>query len=117
MTPHSYNRATHFSIVWGVALAVMTLVEWHSLERNPVTQEIISPFIQRNIDVSLANAVSPADASGGLVDAEDSADAILRYDVELKFNGPLFLACFFGPVLLFHAIGLLWRRWQAPGQG
>ena len=51
MTSHNYSRATHFSIVWGIALAIMTLVEWHSLERNPVTQEIISPFIQRNIDV------------------------------------------------------------------
>jgi hypothetical protein len=114
---HSYSRATHFSIVWGVALAIMTLVEWNSLERNPVTQEIISPFIQRNIDVSLANGVSPADQAEELVEAEDSADAILRYEVELKFNGPLFLACFFGPVLLFHATGLLWRRWRGPEPG
>lgn len=110
MKSHNFSRATHFSIVWGIALAVMTLVEWHSLDRNPVTQEIFSPFIQRTIDVTLANPASPADGIEGMVDAEHSPDAALRYDVELKFNGPLFLACFFIPVLIFHGIGLVWRR-------
>jgi len=107
---HHYSRATHFSIVWGIALAVMTLVEWHSLDRDPVKQEIFSPFIQRTIDVTVSNPVSPVENVEGLVEAENSPDAALRYDVELKFNGPLFLACFFIPVLIFHGISLLWRR-------
>ena len=110
MKSHNYSRATHFSIVWGIALAVMTLVEWHSLDRDPVRQEILSPFIERTIEVSVANPVSRADDPGVLVDAENSPDAALRYDVELKFNGPLFLACFFIPVLVFHGVGLVWRR-------
>ena len=104
-----YSRATHFSIVWGIALAVMTLVEWHSLDRNPVSQEIFSPFIQRTIDVTVSNPVSPIESAEALVEAEDSPDADLRYDVELSFNGPLFLACFFVPILIFHGIGLAWR--------
>jgi hypothetical protein len=107
---HHYSRATHFSIVWGIALAVMTLVEWHSLDRDPVKQEILSPFIQRTIDVTVSNPVPPVERAEGMAEAENSPDAALRYDVELKFNGPLFLACFFIPVLIFHGIGLLWRR-------
>lgn len=110
MKSHNYSRATHFSIVWGIALAVMTLVEWHSLDRDPVRQEIFSPFIQRTIDVTVTNPVSQAESAEGPAGAENSADAALRYDVELKFNGPLFLACFFIPVLVFHGVGLVWNR-------
>ena len=110
MNSTSYNRAGHFSIVWGVTLAVITLVEWYSLERDPVRQEIMSPFIQRSIAVSVENA-SIAEGDIASVDgAVESPDAELRYDVEFNFNGPFFLACFFGPMLIFHGIGMLWNR-------
>ncbi len=110
MKPNNFSGATHFSIIWGVALAVMTLVEWHSLDRDPVRQEILSPFIERNIEVTVTNPVSPAAGVEDLVDVEESPDAAMRYDVELKFNGPLFLACFFIPILIFQGLGLVWRR-------
>jgi hypothetical protein len=34
----------------------------------------------------------------------------MRYEVELDFNGPLFLAAFFAPMLVFHGLGALWNR-------
>lgn len=110
MKSHNFSRATHLSIIWGVALAVMTLIEWHSLDRDPVKQEIFSPFIERTIDVTLANPQRPAEDPPRPGDAGHSPDAALRYEVELAFNGPLFLACFFVPVLIFHGTGLAWRR-------
>jgi len=105
-----YSTATHFSIVWGVALAIITLVEWNNLERNPVNQEIFSPFINRAIEVTVEKANAPKPGLDIPVESGNSAEAALRYDVELTFNGPLFLACFFIPVLIFHGIALLWRR-------
>lgn len=110
MKPALYNRATHFSIVWGVTLAVLTLLEWHSLDRDPVRHEIISPFIERTLSVSLENG--PAADEPVLIEPDASQDAVLRYDVDIKFNGPLFLACFFGPVLVFQGIGLLWNHYR-----
>ena len=110
MTSNAYSTATHFSIVWGVALAIITLVEWNSLERNPVDQQIFSPFINRTIAVSIENAPAPAGDVAVSAQPGDGPDAALRYDVELTFNGPLFLACFFTPILIFHGTGWLWRR-------
>jgi hypothetical protein len=102
------NRATHFSIVWGVTLAIITLVEWNSVQRDPLNHEILSPFIERQVSVSVQREQPAADVPGAT--APEAADAVLRYDVELDFNGPLFLACFFGPALLFHGLGALWQR-------
>ena len=110
MKPALYNRATHFSIVWGVTLAVLTLLEWHSLDRDPVRHEIISPFIERTLSVSLENG--PAADEPVLIEPDASQDAVLRYEVDIRFNGPLFLACFFGPVLVFQGIGLLWNHYR-----
>ena len=118
MEKFALNRATHFSIVWGVTLAVATLMEWNSLDRDPVKHEILSPFIERHIAISVAKH---ADSNGGdILDSigqespaageEPIPEAALRYDVEIAFNGPLFLACFFTPVLVFQGVGLLWRR-------
>jgi hypothetical protein len=39
----------------------------------------------------------------------------LQYEVEIDFNGPLFLACFFGPVLAFQGLGLLAARAKRGG--
>lgn len=105
------NRITHISIVWGITLAVITLVEWRSLDRNPLEQQILSPFIERDIAVSqrAPTAVDPLDLQAV---EQKQGDAInsLQYDVQFHFNGPLFLAYFFGPVLAAHGIGLLITR-------
>ena len=84
--------------------------EWSSLERDPLNHEILSPFINREVAVSVERVETPgAGEIPGMI-APDDADAALRYDVSLDFNGPLFLASFFIPVLIFHGVGALWRR-------
>ena len=60
------------------------------------------------IAVSVENASNTDEDSA--IAAQESPDAELHYEVEFGFNGPLFLACFFGPMLLFHGIGMLWKR-------
>ena len=104
-----FSRATHLSLVWGVTLAVLTLLEWRSLDRDPLGHQILTPFIEREVTVSVAGAES---AEGLEFDEEEEsdADAVLRYEVEVHFNGPLFLACFFGPVLAFQGLGWLGAR-------
>lgn len=108
MKTTAFNRATHFSIVWGVSLAVITILEWNSLDRNPVKQEIFSPFIERTMKVEVANA--PARETGDILSTPADPDAVLNYEVSFGFNGPLFVACFFVPVLIFHGLGALWNR-------
>lgn len=114
MSKTALNRAKHFSIVWGVTLAIITLVEWNSLERDPVNHEILSPFMQRAIEVSVESEAHPRSTDIPGIEIEpESPDAVLRYQVELGFNGPLFLACFFGPILIFQGLGALWNRSRA----
>lgn len=103
-----FNRATHFSIIWGVSLAVITVLEWNSLDRNPVRQEIFSPFIERTMKVEVAD--TPAPEFGDIVSAPADPDAVLNYEVSFHFNGPLFIACFFVPVMIFHGLQALWNR-------
>jgi hypothetical protein len=105
------NRATHLSIAWAVALAVITLVEWNSLSRDPIGQQIFLPFIEREISVKLmeAGASGPLDFDT-ISEGGDGAASGLQYEVEFFFNGPLFLAYFFGPVLFIQGIGLLATR-------
>ncbi len=105
----NFNRSTHFSIVWGVTLAVLTLLEWRTLDRDPIGHQILTPFIEREISIAL----DPGTLDGNdKFDADRPADEALRYEVEIRFNGPLFLACFFGPVLLFLGIGKLAARFR-----
>jgi len=103
-----------------VALAVITLVEWNNLDRDPIGQEIFTPFIKREISINVieATASDPLDFSTES-ELDDVADDRLQYEVEFFFNGPLFLAYFFGPVLLFQGIGLLVARLSVkkPGAG
>jgi hypothetical protein len=112
------SGASHFSIVWGITLAAITLIEWHSLDRDPLNRQILSPFIERQIAVTVANA---PDSSGKTMEAagepDDSPEAALQYEVDFKFNGPLFLACFFVPILVFQGIGMLlgWLRRRRAG--
>ena len=105
------SGASNFSIVWGITLAAITLIEWHSLERDPVQREILSPFIERSIAVTVLNGPdsNTLDFTAEAAPAE-SPDAELQYEVEFKFNGPLFAACFFVPILLFQGVGLLLNR-------
>ena len=107
MTEPAFNRATHLSIVWAVVLAVLTLVEWHSLDREPLNEQIFLPFIERNITVSVMSSNagdSPGVAGGDLPGADETSG--LQTHVQIDFNGPLFLVYFFGPILIFHGIGM-----------
>ena len=107
-----FSRATHLSIVWGVALAALTLLEWRSLDRDPLGHQIMMPFIERNVTVSVAGngGPEPLDVNEDRAGPEEPG---LLYEVEFDFNGPLFLACFFGPVLAFQGLGLLASRARA----
>jgi hypothetical protein len=104
----TFNGATHFSIIWAVSLAIITLLEWSSLDRNPVRQEIFSPFIERTMTVAVEEAPTPD--REGFGEQQETPDAMLRYDVEFHFNGPLFLACFFIPIIIFNGVAILWKR-------
>ncbi len=105
------TRATHFSIVWAVVLAVLTLVEWRSLDREPMSEQIFLPFIEREITVSRAepSAIQQPGKAGGDF-TERNGQRNLQTDVTIDFNGPLFLAYFFSPILMFHAVGLVLTR-------
>lgn len=93
--------ARHLSIAWGVTLAVLAVLEWNSLEREPLREPLLSPFIERSISLAPAAVNGPADPSPG---------SQLQTVVELHFNGPLFLICFFGPVILFNGLGLVFDK-------
>jgi hypothetical protein len=113
-----FNRATHFSIVWGITLALLTLMEWRSLDRDPLGQKILTPFIEREVRVRVVDAApAVAEQAGTLPPADEGPDGALQYEVELHFNGPLFLLVFFAPVLLFHGIGWLGSRAGRRGAG
>lgn len=111
MSKPAINRATHLGIAWAVALAVITLVEWNSLSRDPLGQEVFLPFITRDISVNVMEAgpSDPLDFDTISDEGEGATDG-LQYEVEFIFNGPLFLAYFFGPVLVLRGIGLLVGR-------
>ena len=106
MSMPAFNAATHISIAWAVTLAVLTILEWRSLDRDPIGQQILTPFIQREITIiPVSSAVY--DQADITAQADTASKAEPRYEVELTFNGPLFLAYFFGPVALFHGLGLV----------
>jgi len=87
------------------------VMEWRNLDRDPMGHQVMMPFIDRDISVSLQAAkTDPANEFGGNEPGEAKAGDQLQYEVEFDFNGPLFLACFFGPVLAFQGIGLLAAR-------
>lgn len=118
MTRSSMGFAKHLSIVWGITLALITLVEWNSLDRDPMRKDIMSPFIARDVSVSVQEQ---SQDSGDVLSKSPPADVgdqlPLRYEVEFSFNGPLFLVGFFLPVLFFY--GVAWavtaiRRPQNP---
>ena len=113
MIEPALNRATHFSIVWAVVLAVLTLVEWRSLDRDPMTEQIFLPFIERKITLSRTDAetTKPLSKAEGQLSAT-TAQQNLQTNVQINFNGPLFLAYFFAPILTFHTIGLLYPRFR-----
>lgn len=104
-----FTATTHFCIVWGITLAIFSLLEWNSLDRDPVGQQIMSPFIERHIEMTVGEANAAAPDQYSLAGPGKSPDAVLNYEVEFSFNGPIFLLCFFGPMLVFMACGRLWK--------
>ncbi len=97
-----YRRATHLSMVWAITLAVLTIIEWRGLDRDPLGQPLMLPFIEREVTVTLdAQPLTREQFAEG----RQEEQAQPRHEVEIRFNGPLFLLCFFGPVALFFGIG------------
>tara|TARA_R110002110_G_scaffold205066_5_gene416845 strand:+ start:22219 stop:22557 length:339 start_codon:yes stop_codon:yes gene_type:complete len=111
MSYTAFNRVTHFSIVWAVMLCFITIIEWRSLDRDPLKRDILSPFIQRDIQISENPAAGQSSVTAN--DSETVPAQQMQTVVELNFNGPLFLACFFIPIILFHGLGLLLARFQS----
>jgi len=111
MSKFAFNPAIHLSIAWGVTLAIITLVEWNSLDRDPMREQIFTPFIQREISMTMGEEVA-----NNIIDFESvereakTPTASTQTTVKFHFNGPLFLVCFFIPVLAFHGIGWLMAR-------
>ncbi len=60
-----FNRASHFSVVWAVMLSFITIVEWRSLDRDPLKAEILSPFITRHIEIVPGYGAPPGGESAG----------------------------------------------------
>lgn len=108
MKDQPLSLPTHLSIVWGVTLAVLTIIEWRSLDRDPVGQQIMLPFIER--EISVAPVTAAGDTPVTALDPSSALDGPVRYEVEFHFNGPLFLTSFFVPVLIFHGGGWLLSR-------
>lgn len=101
------NTSTSVSLVWGITLAFLTLMDWNTLKNNPVSEDILTPFINRHITVTTAPSGSEIPSHSG---REGNRQDGLQYQVELKFNGPLFLLCFFGPPLAFHGLSRLSKK-------
>ena len=111
MTKFSFNPAVHLSIAWGVTLAVLTLVEWNSLDNDPMRQQILMPFIQRDVIMAAGDTIIEGELYSNADERSTSAAAVsVPHRVKFRFDGPLFLACFFLPVLVFHGLGWLVSR-------
>ena len=110
MSASGYSGAARLSIVWAVTLAILTLMEWRQLDRDPLNRQILSPFIERSVTVHVGHASMALDEfESGSKEGNDQG-ANTRYEVDFGFNGPLFLICFFGPVIIFHALAKLIER-------
>lgn len=111
MSKFVFNPAVHLSIAWGVTLAIITLVEWNSLDRDPMREQIFTPFIQREVSMTMGEDVAAPIIDFDSVEREPETPAVvMQTRVKFHFDGPLFLACFFVPVLAFHGIGWLMSR-------
>lgn len=100
------NTPTNMSIVWGITLALITILDWNTLEKNPVSEDILTPFISRHITVATIDSPAVAEIPG----QSTTSSPQLQYQVELKFNGPLFLVCFFLPPAIFFGLARLGRK-------
>ena len=110
MSKPVYGGARHLSIVWAVTLAIVTLVEWRQLDRDPLNREILSPFIEREVSVHVGNSRMTLDEFDGRDAGPARNPTETTYEVQFHFNGPLFLITFFGPVAAFYGFALLWGR-------
>ena len=75
----------------------MTLVEWRSLDRDPPNEQVYLPFIERVITLSRADPGEQGATSEGNG---------LQINVQIDFNGP---------IVIFHAVGLLITRLRGAG--
>ena len=93
----------HMSLVWGVVLALITILDWGSLEKDPLNEEILTPFISREISM-----VVPESGDG------EPQQMPLQYQVELHFDGVMFLLYFFVPVIILHLIARVMESRKGP---
>ena len=114
MTQPTYSGAARLSIVWAVTLAILTLMEWRQLDRDPLDREILSPFIEREVRIQGAERYQGIDDLGGSAPPADRQAGKPTYIVEFHFNGPLFLLCFFGPLAVFHGVAHVLSRLRNP---
>ncbi len=73
--------ARHLSIAWGVTLAVLAVLEWNSLEREPLREPLLSPFIERSISLAPAAVNGPADPSPRVAATDRGGIALQRATV------------------------------------
>jgi hypothetical protein len=85
-------------------------MEWRQLDQDPLNRQILSPFIERQVTVHVGRSATGPDVFDREPAGQDTESTKTRYEVAFRFNGPLFLLCFFGPVLAFHALALLLQR-------
>lgn len=113
MSTSTVSRATHFSVVWGITLAFLTILDWNSLGRDPANEQILLPFISREISLTstpnITKNTEVDELDFGSTQSNTNNPKPLQYNVDIKFNGPYFLACFFIPVLAFQLIGFVLR--------
>ncbi len=104
MSRPALNVTNNLSIAWGMVLALVTILDWRSVERNPLEAEIFTPFISRQVTMSL---LSPEQRQLSIDSIDGEQGPPVQYNVELSFNGPLFLLYFFGPVAGLFIVGKL----------
>lgn len=89
-------------------LAIITLVEWNSLGRDPMAPQILSPFIGRDITIydAAGSAPKPVEFQEALQHSVATHNSS-RIEVAFVFDGPFFLLCFFTPIVVFRAMGCI----------
>jgi hypothetical protein len=101
------SLASRFSLVWAAVLTVITMLEWGGLDREPLKEQILSPFIERTITLQPRGASQPGDVQVNNAPQPPDTGAPLEYHVDFGFNGPLFALYMFAPIVVIHGIGLL----------
>lgn len=96
-----FSTIKSLCIVWGVMLAFITIMDWNTLEKNPIDEEILTPFITR--EITLVATDNQYDSELSMQERKVEP----QYQVEIGFDGIKFLMYFFGPILIIYSVGQL----------